>query len=551
MRLLAQARLGVDEPNETPNDLIFYNCMTMMADRPGFLWQTLVVAGSGCGVGLSTEKYIKRHGKRTPVLMALPKVKKSVDISAGQKMERKVLDAYPDCEFCSYQDRDLWWKFVVEDSLEGWGRAVQVATWLAWSGHDRPDFFDYSRLREKGAPLRRRGGYSSGPDPLRELIKAIYEVCAKARGRRLKSTEVHYLYTMVGEAIVCGGVRRMAAITTSDVRDLGMRSYKDFLHPGAEPENKLGLRLPPRASHVSNNTAAILPSTTEYELRNELEHTFWSRCGEQVGKVMMEQLGQESVVDRHGNMCSVTQTLLSIFGSRVVSPSTGLLLNNGIMWFDPEPGKPNSLAPNKRCLANYNPVIGEDAAGRRFAIGASGGRKILGSVMQLSSFIMDHGLSLEDAFHQPRIDVSGGGQITVDRSLAPHFPCGCGLSGCLDTVGGARGIERLHRHLQGTEATAEAVVRAWLSGDAAAGKTIDLWAALLAPPLAMILNTVGASIVPVGGGLSNVPALIAHLDEAVRAMILRHTDRPLVVPALCTIEPGLIGAAAAAEVAFG
>ena len=124
-----------------------------------------------------------------------------------------------------------------------------------------------------------------------------------------------------------------------------------------------------------------------------------------------------SVVDRHGNMCSVTQTLLSIFGSRVVSPSTGLLLNNGIMWFDPEPGKPNSLAPDKRCLANYCPVIGQDDAGRFFAIGASGGRKILGSVMQLSSFIMDHGLTLEQAFHQPRIDVSGGAKVIADRSL--------------------------------------------------------------------------------------------------------------------------------------
>jgi len=124
-----------------------------------------------------------------------------------------------------------------------------------------------------------------------------------------------------------------------------------------------------------------------------------------------------SVVDRHGNMCSVTQTLLSIFGSRVVSPSTGLLLNNGIMWFDPEPGKPNSLAPNKRCLANYCPVIGQDDAGRFFAIGASGGRKILGSVMQLSSFIMDHGLTLEQAFHQPRIDISGGAKVIADRTL--------------------------------------------------------------------------------------------------------------------------------------
>jgi gamma-glutamyltranspeptidase/glutathione hydrolase len=124
-----------------------------------------------------------------------------------------------------------------------------------------------------------------------------------------------------------------------------------------------------------------------------------------------------SVVDREGNMCSVTQTLLSIFGSRVVSPSTGLLLNNGIMWFDPEPGTPNSLAPNKRVLANYCPVIGVGADGRQFAVGASGGRKILSAVMQLTSFLLDHGMTLEQAFHQPRIDVSGGEQVIADRAL--------------------------------------------------------------------------------------------------------------------------------------
>jgi gamma-glutamyltranspeptidase/glutathione hydrolase len=124
-----------------------------------------------------------------------------------------------------------------------------------------------------------------------------------------------------------------------------------------------------------------------------------------------------SVVDRHGNMCAVTQTLLSIFGSRVVSPSTGILLNNGIMWFDPEPGKPNSLGPGKRCLANYCPVVGVDGTGRQFALGASGGRKILGAVLQLSSFLLDHGMSLEEAFHQPRIDVSGNGEVTADQAL--------------------------------------------------------------------------------------------------------------------------------------
>jgi len=124
-----------------------------------------------------------------------------------------------------------------------------------------------------------------------------------------------------------------------------------------------------------------------------------------------------SIVDRHGNMCSVTQTLLSIFGSRVVSPSTGLLLNNGIMWFDPEPGKPNSLGPGKRCLGNFCPVIGEAGDGRRFALGASGGRKIIGAVLQIISFMVDHDLTLEQAFHQQRIDMSGGGNAIADRTL--------------------------------------------------------------------------------------------------------------------------------------
>lgn len=126
-----------------------------------------------------------------------------------------------------------------------------------------------------------------------------------------------------------------------------------------------------------------------------------------------------SVVDSEGNMCAVTQTLLSIFGSKVTSPNTGLVLNNGIMWFDPEPGKPNSLAPNKRCLTNYCPVIGRTADGDGFALGASGGRKILGSVLQIASFMTNHGMDLEAAFHQPRIDVSGNGRIIADPTLPP------------------------------------------------------------------------------------------------------------------------------------
>lgn len=139
----------------------------------------------------------------------------------------------------------------------------------------------------------------------------------------------------------------------------------------------------------------------------------------------------------------------------------------------------------------------------------------------------------------------------VDRSLVPHFPCGCGQVGCIDTVGGARGLERLHAHLHGETATSEALLRDWKNAEPKAAQTVDLWAAIMAPPLAMILNTVGASIVPVGGGLASVPELVARLDVTVRGMILRAGDQPLVVPAKSGVEPGLIGAAAAGEAAFG
>jgi len=123
-----------------------------------------------------------------------------------------------------------------------------------------------------------------------------------------------------------------------------------------------------------------------------------------------------SVVDRHGNMVSQTQTLLSIFGSRIVSPSTGFLMNNGIMWFDPVPGRPNSLAPGKPCLMNICPVIGE-TGDTRFGFGASGGRKIVSAVAQLCSFVADYNMDLSAAFHQPRIDSSGGDMVVADEVL--------------------------------------------------------------------------------------------------------------------------------------
>ena len=125
-----------------------------------------------------------------------------------------------------------------------------------------------------------------------------------------------------------------------------------------------------------------------------------------------------TAVDRQGCIAALTTTLLSIFGSHYVLPGTGILMNNGVMWFDPRPGRPNSIAPGKRALTNMCPVVVARDGRPWFGVGASGGRRILGAVLQMASFIVDFGMDAEAAAHHPRIDVSGSDRIGIDRRLS-------------------------------------------------------------------------------------------------------------------------------------
>jgi N-acetylglucosamine kinase len=137
----------------------------------------------------------------------------------------------------------------------------------------------------------------------------------------------------------------------------------------------------------------------------------------------------------------------------------------------------------------------------------------------------------------------GHGPVAAPPAGIPRFACGCGQTGCLDTVGGARGLERLHLALHQQALDSREIVGAWEAGDEKAGSTVACWTNLLSGPLAMLVNTVGAAILPVGGGLANSASLIAALDQAVRGAILRKTDAPIIVPGQSGAEPGLIGAA--------
>ncbi|WP_171132884.1 MULTISPECIES: gamma-glutamyltransferase [unclassified Ruegeria] len=124
-----------------------------------------------------------------------------------------------------------------------------------------------------------------------------------------------------------------------------------------------------------------------------------------------------SVVDAAGNMVSLTNTLLSRFGSKVVAPGLELLMNNGMMWFDPRPGQPNSIASGARPLANMTPVITTRDGIPDIAIGAAGGRQIFPAVLQILSQMIDRGLTAQAALHHPRIDASTP-TILVNRRAA-------------------------------------------------------------------------------------------------------------------------------------
>lgn len=120
-----------------------------------------------------------------------------------------------------------------------------------------------------------------------------------------------------------------------------------------------------------------------------------------------------SVVDRQRNLVALTHTAVSLFGSRIVVPGTGILLNNGMIWFDPEPGRPNSVAPGKRALVNMVPVLGFRDGEPRLTLGAPGGRRIISAVPQVIATLLDTGVSLQAAIEAPRLHAESD-EVLVD-----------------------------------------------------------------------------------------------------------------------------------------
>ncbi|MEU6731177.1 gamma-glutamyltransferase [Nonomuraea wenchangensis] len=113
-----------------------------------------------------------------------------------------------------------------------------------------------------------------------------------------------------------------------------------------------------------------------------------------------------SAVDADGMTVALTQTVLDLFGSRIVEPETGILLNDGMMYFDPRPGHVTSVAPGAAGLSAVSPLILEGPGGAEATLGASGGRRIISAIAQIAARWHD-GEGIQDAVSAPRLHAEG------------------------------------------------------------------------------------------------------------------------------------------------
>jgi gamma-glutamyltranspeptidase/glutathione hydrolase len=122
-----------------------------------------------------------------------------------------------------------------------------------------------------------------------------------------------------------------------------------------------------------------------------------------------------NAVDKDLTMVALTQTLGQGFGSGFVPKGTGIVLVDGMTWFDPVPGHPNSIAPGKQVLWAGSPTLIVRGDKPLLAVGAPGGRKIMSAVPQAIVNVVDFGDGPQDAVNRPRVHDEGEGLLVDSR----------------------------------------------------------------------------------------------------------------------------------------
>jgi gamma-glutamyltranspeptidase/glutathione hydrolase len=120
-----------------------------------------------------------------------------------------------------------------------------------------------------------------------------------------------------------------------------------------------------------------------------------------------------TIVDGQGNVVSNTYTLNFSYGSGIVVPGTGILLNNEMADFAAKPGVPNAFGlmggdanaveGGKRPLSSMTPTIVLKDGKFFLATGSPGGSRIITTVLQILLNVIDHRMNIADATAAPRV----------------------------------------------------------------------------------------------------------------------------------------------------
>jgi gamma-glutamyltranspeptidase/glutathione hydrolase len=129
-------------------------------------------------------------------------------------------------------------------------------------------------------------------------------------------------------------------------------------------------------------------------------------------RVESEETTHLSIVDSEGNAVSITTTLNTNFGSKVVVSGAGFFLNNEMDDFSAKPGVPNfyglvgneanAIQPQKRMLSSMTPTIIEKDGELFMVVGSPGGSTIITSVLQVFLNVAEYGMTVEEAVNAKR-----------------------------------------------------------------------------------------------------------------------------------------------------
>jgi gamma-glutamyltranspeptidase/glutathione hydrolase len=148
----------------------------------------------------------------------------------------------------------------------------------------------------------------------------------------------------------------------------------------------------------------------------------WSGDADFAADAPKENTTSMSVADAEGNMVCLTQSLGSAYGSGVMVPGTGVVLNNFLNWTDLDPASPNALQPGQRMAMCLAPSISTRDGKGVLALGTPGSYGILQTQVQAMVGHVDFALDLQAAIDMPRARLWDGKQIYLERRV-PHPVC--------------------------------------------------------------------------------------------------------------------------------